>query len=146
MEHIYHDTETGRMIMIALQSLQMEAGISTHLLTDPTPLLVYTEPCWISATRDFMAANQLSLQFTTSWNFRLAHDHDAFLMDLFCLRNFWCDYVMKDINAIRLHLQVATLSDIATANSHDQFPPLTRRRHLPLIQLHGKVLHLKGSP
>jgi hypothetical protein len=63
-----------------------------------------------------MAANQLSLQFTTSWNFRLAHDHDAFLMDLFCLRNFWCDYVMKDINAIRLHLQVATLSDIATAN------------------------------
>ena len=60
MEHVYHNTETGRMIMIALQSLQMEAGISAHLLTDPTPLLVYTEPCWISATRDFMATNQLS--------------------------------------------------------------------------------------
>lgn len=60
MEHIYHDTETGRMIMIALQSLQMEAGISAHLLTDPTPLLVYTEPCWISATREFMATHQLS--------------------------------------------------------------------------------------
>jgi hypothetical protein len=116
MEHIYHDTETGRMIMIALQSLQMEAGISAHLLTDPTPLLVYTEPCWISATRDFMAANQLSLQFTKSWNFRLARDHDVFLMDFFCLRNFWCDSDMKDINAVRLHLQVATLSDIATAD------------------------------
>ena len=55
MEHIYPDTETGRLIMIALQSLQMEAGISAHPLTDPTPLLVYTESCWISATRDFMA-------------------------------------------------------------------------------------------
>jgi hypothetical protein len=77
MEHSYHaDTETGRMIMIALQSLLMEAGILAHLLTNPTPLLVYTEPCWISATRDFMAANQLSLQFTKSWNFRLARDHD----------------------------------------------------------------------
>jgi hypothetical protein len=40
MEHMYHDTKTGRLIMIALQSLQMEAGISAHLLTDPTPLLV----------------------------------------------------------------------------------------------------------
>ena len=60
-------------------------------------------------------ANQLSLQFTKSWNFRLARDHDVFLMDLFRLRNFWCDSDMKDINAVRLHLQVATLSDIATA-------------------------------
>jgi hypothetical protein len=83
MEHIYHDTETGKMIMIALQSLQMEAGILVHLLTDPTPLLVYTEPCWILATRDFMATNQLPLQFTNSWNFRIARDHDAFLMDIF---------------------------------------------------------------
>jgi hypothetical protein len=40
MEHIYHDTETGRMIMIAIQSLQMEAGTAAHLLTDPTPRLV----------------------------------------------------------------------------------------------------------
>jgi hypothetical protein len=48
MEHVYHNTETGKMIMIALQSLQMEAGISAHLITDPTPLLVYTEKCWIS--------------------------------------------------------------------------------------------------
>jgi hypothetical protein len=30
------------MIMIALQSLQMEAGILAHLLTDPTPLLIFT--------------------------------------------------------------------------------------------------------
>jgi len=30
MEHIYQDTTTGKMIMIALQSLQMEAGVSSH--------------------------------------------------------------------------------------------------------------------
>jgi hypothetical protein len=72
MEHVYHNTKTGQMIMIALQSLQMEAGISAHLLTDPTPLLVYTETCWISATRDFMASNQLSLEFKNSWNFWIA--------------------------------------------------------------------------
>ena len=83
MEHVYNNTETGQMIMIALQSLQMEAGISAHLLTDPTPLLVYTETCWISATRDFMASNQLSLEFKNSWNFRIARDNDAFLMDIF---------------------------------------------------------------
>ena len=116
MEHVYHDTETGRMIMIALQSLQMEAGISAHLLTDPTPLLVYTEPCWILATRDLMATNQLSLQFTNSWNFRIARENDAFLMDIFRLSNLWCDSDMWALNAVRLYLQVATLSDIVTAD------------------------------
>jgi hypothetical protein len=94
----------------------MEAGILAHLLTDPTPLLVYTEPCWISATRDFMATNQLSLQFTNSWNFRIARDHDAFLMDIFCTSNLWCDSDMCALNAVQLHLQVATLSDIVTAD------------------------------
>jgi hypothetical protein len=73
--HVYHNTETGQMMMIALQSLQMEAGISAHLLTDPTPLLVYTVTCWILATRDFMATNQLSLEFKNSWNFRIARDN-----------------------------------------------------------------------
>ena len=100
MEHIYHDTETGKMIMIALQSLQMEAGISAHLLTDPTPLLVYTEPCWISATRDFMATHQLSLEFTNSWNFRIARDHDVFLMDVFRNSGRWCDSDMRALNAV----------------------------------------------
>jgi hypothetical protein len=126
MEHIYHDTKTGRLIMIALQSLQMEAGISAHLLTDPTPLLVYTESCWISATCDFMAQHQLLLEFANSWNFRIARDHDVFLMDSFhhsgswCdsdMRDLsWCDSDMHDLNAVRLHLQVATLSNICTAN------------------------------
>jgi hypothetical protein len=102
MEHIYHDTETGQMIMIALQSLQMEAGILAHLLTDPTPLLVYTEPCWILATREFMATNQLSLEFTNSWNFRIARDrdHDAFLMDGFCCSGCWCDSDMRDLSTV----------------------------------------------
>jgi hypothetical protein len=99
------------MIMIALQSLQMEAGTSAHILTDPTPLLVYIEPCWISAIRDFMATNQLSLEFTNSWNFRIARDHDVFLMDVFRLSGRWCDSDLRALNAVRLHLQVATLSD-----------------------------------
>ena len=105
MEHIYHDTETGQMIMIAIQSLQMEAGTSAHILTDPTPLLVYIEPCWISAIRDFMATNQLSLEFTNSWNFRSARDHDVFLMDVFRLSGCWCDSDLRALNAVQLHLQ-----------------------------------------
>jgi hypothetical protein len=116
MEHIYHDTKTGKMIMIALQSLQMEAGILAYLLTDPTPLLVYTEPCWILATRDFMATHQPSLEFTNSWNFRIARDHDVFLMEVFCNSGRWCDSDMRALNAVRLHLQVATLSDVCTAD------------------------------
>jgi hypothetical protein len=115
MEHIYHDTETGKMIMIAIQSLQMEAGTAAHLLTDPTPPLVYIEPCWILAIRQFMATHQLSLEFKTSWNFRLARDKDAYIMDVFRLDGRWSDYDMRSLNAVRLYLKVATLADICTA-------------------------------
>jgi hypothetical protein len=116
MEHIYHNTETGQMILIALQSLQMEAGISAHLLTDPTPHLVYIEPCWISAIRSFMASHQLSMEFKNSWNFRLARNNDLFLMDHFRLDGRWSDTDMCNLNAVRLYLQVATLSDVSTAD------------------------------
>ena len=103
------------MIMIAIQSLQMEAGTAAHLLTDPTPRLVYIEPCWILAIREFMARHQLSLEFKTSWNFRLARDKDAFLMDVFRLDGRWVDSDMRALNAVRLYLKVATLADICTA-------------------------------
>jgi hypothetical protein len=63
-----------------------------------------------------MATNQLSLEFTNSWNFRIARDHDVFLMDVFCNSCRWCDSDMRALNAVRLHLQVATLSDVCTAD------------------------------
>jgi hypothetical protein len=64
-----------------------------------------------------MATHQLSLEFTNSWNFRtIARDHDVFLMDVFRRSGRWCDSDMRDLNAVQLHLQVATLSDICTAD------------------------------
>jgi hypothetical protein len=79
-----------------------------------------------------MATHQLSLEFTNSWIFRIARDHDVFLMDFFCRSGRWCDSDMRDLNAVQLHLQVATLSALLMEKGSTSRPS----KQLPLLQEH----------
>jgi hypothetical protein len=115
-EHVYNDTLTGKMMLISLESLQLEAGTASLLLTDPTPYLPYITPCWITSLRDFLRINQISIQFETPWNCRLSRRHDRFIMDVLRIDGNFSDQELINLNATRLFLQVATLSDIATAD------------------------------
>ena len=95
----------------------------------------------IGNPRFYGKKNQLTLEFTNSWNFRTARDNDAFLMDIFRSSKIWCDSDMRALNAVRLHLQVATLSDIVTAdgltidtNFFKAIPSTTRKSTLNWIR------------
>ena len=116
MSHIYNSTSLGSMIHIALQSAQMEAGSAHLLLTDPIPSLSYLSPCWLTSIRDFLRKHQLSLEFSTNWNFRLSRSHNQFLMDVFRNSNHFTPFDLRNLNAVRLFLQVATISDITSAD------------------------------
>jgi hypothetical protein len=72
-----------------------------------------------------MARHQLSLEFKTNWNFRLAQDKDAFLINVFCLDGRWGDSDMRALNAVRLYLKVATLADILCRAKGRSFDPDT---------------------
>jgi hypothetical protein len=78
---------------------------------------------------------------SNSWNFRTACNNNAFLMDIFRSSKIWCDSDMRALNAIRLHLQVATLSAIVTAdgltidtNFFQAIPSTTRKSILNWIR------------
>jgi hypothetical protein len=55
MAHVYNSTVPGQLILIALQTLQMEAGTSHQLLLEPIPIISYITPCWLSSIRTFSA-------------------------------------------------------------------------------------------
>jgi hypothetical protein len=116
MEHLYHNTEPGKLIKIAIQSLQVEAGTHARLLQNPTISLSYLTPCWLISMRTFMSQYQISLQMADNWNFNLSRERDDFLMDIFRCSGFFNTQDLKNLNAVRIFLQVATIADVATAD------------------------------
>ena len=83
LSHVYHRSMAGKMMRIAIDTLQMEAGTSELLLQETQPDLQYVTPCWITHTRDFLRDHQMHLTLASQWNFTLACIHDEFLMDKF---------------------------------------------------------------
>ena len=115
MEHVHHGTETEKMIMISLAHLQLESGQSKPILTQLSAPIPYITPCWIMSIRNFLYVNNMSLQFADNFSHRLTRTHDRFIMDVLANEAF-TPMELRHINAVRLHLQVATLSEIATAD------------------------------
>ena len=48
MEHAYHGTKTGKLILIAVSHLQMESSISQPILTNLLQPIRYITPCWLT--------------------------------------------------------------------------------------------------
>ncbi len=64
----------------------------------------------------FMSSNQLALDVTNTWNFFISRANDQFQMDVLWISKMYLHQQLKTLNLARLHLQVATLSDICTAD------------------------------
>ncbi len=116
MEHLYNNTEPGRLLKISMDTMQMEAGTAGPLLYDTLPDLRYLPNCWIQSLRNFLRSNNLQLQMSHPWNFPLVRIGDSYLMDNFRKGGFFTTTELRHLNAVRLYLQVATVSDIASAD------------------------------
>ena len=58
----------------------------------------------------------MQITVTKAWNFNIARNNDKFLMDIFRRSGSFSATDLKHLNAVRLYLRVATLSDITTAD------------------------------
>jgi hypothetical protein len=114
--HVYHNSVPGKMIRIALANLQMEAGTGGDVMYETLPKLTYISDCWLKMIREFLQRHNLQLQIAGTWNFKAIRENDAFLMDVFRVSGRFSPAEMKNLNAVRLHLKVATVSDITTAD------------------------------
>jgi hypothetical protein len=108
-----HGSTTERMITAVLEIMQLESGIGRPILEDCRPL-DYIEWGWIPQIRDFL--HHINGQIvTTQRRPKTYREHDTYLMD----SEYLSRITQREriyINRCRLHLQVATISDIATAD------------------------------
>lgn len=116
--HVRQDSETGRMLRIELQWCQVQAGTSTHLLADPSPAIDYIETCWIMSVRDFLRTYGLKIDLTFTNILAVQCEGDEFIMDALRTRGGCTHTELTKLNACRMWLQVARVSDISCALGH----------------------------
>jgi len=108
---IYGDTAAGRLILTNLQHAQVESGIGEALLEHPTIQIPYLTPTWLTSIRQYMSQHNVTLTVTQTFHNALQTPTDQYIMN----RTYLARYTpqqQRDINLVRLHLQVTTLADI----------------------------------
>jgi hypothetical protein len=124
---------TQSMILTLLETIQQESGIGDPILENCRPL-EYIEWGWIPHIRDFLHHIDGKIIGATSKP-ALYREKDMYLMDAQQLNEFLIREKIY-IHRCRLHLQVETVSDIATAlGTHIHKAWFTQSEEKPSISL-----------
>ncbi len=108
---LYSNSENGKLIRLNLQYSQIEAGIGEDLLQFPTINISYLTPTWILSLRQFLSLHNMSVVVSDAYKINLRRDSDQYIMQSPHLARY-SPAQQKDINLVRLFLQVNTLADI----------------------------------
>jgi len=103
------------LIVIALRSLQIESGCGVHLLEDPSEWVPYITACWLTSIRDFLDRNNIKIKVTSARLVPTSREHDRYIMDEIRKLGIYDNRQLFNINAVRMHLKVTTLSDVVDA-------------------------------
>jgi hypothetical protein len=106
----------GNLILIVLRSLQLESGCGFHLLESPSKWVPYIMECWLTSIWDFISRSKITIKVVSAQLVQMSREHDCHVMDAIHQLEIYDDKQLFDINAIRMYLQVTTLSNIADAN------------------------------
>ena len=117
-DSIFSMSETGKMILINLHYSQVESGLGTPLLSDPSIVVSYLTPTWITSIRQFLFQHNLQIDITESTEYPLRHQHDQYVMNADHLSRYQKAECL-DINLVRIYLQAMTLSDLSTGNGRN---------------------------
>jgi hypothetical protein len=103
-------------MMYSLKHSQMESGLGFHLLEDPTVFISWLTLTWIMSLRAFLFNHNITITLTDCWHFPLCCKHDQYLTEHALTDPSFTHSKYEHINCVRMHLQVATLSDISDRN------------------------------
>jgi hypothetical protein len=96
----------------AQKHLQQEAGIGEPLLEFPDIYIPYLTPTWLTSIRQYMSNHNLTVSITDVLTLCVRRPGDSFIMVASHLSRYSA-LQQKDLNLVRLHLQVTYLSDMA---------------------------------
>ena len=112
---IYSDSEPGNLIRINIQYSQLESGIGEPLLAHPTIHIPYLTPTWVLSVRQFLSCHNMSIKLSDEFSIPLQGVEDDYIMQRSHLSRYTVSQ-QRDINLVRLHLQVTTLAEITDTN------------------------------
>lgn len=130
LDYVGTDQKVGRVMLISLRHLQVEAGVSFDILQQPETPLVYLTECWLLSLRRFCAQHNIHLAITANRLPRIARVHDSLLMDM-AIQLGLKKQELVDLNLVRIFLQVSALSDITTADGTRIHPWSWRGLRIP---------------
>jgi hypothetical protein len=110
---VYSQSATGSLCLSLLKHHRQEAGIGNHLLEVPDIHVPYLTPTWLTSIRQYMPNHNISITITDVLESKPTQTGDSFPM----VKSHLDPYTVpqqRDINLVRLHLQAANLSDLAS--------------------------------
>ncbi|KAI2512158.1 hypothetical protein MHU86_2245 [Fragilaria crotonensis] len=113
---IYSESENGKLLRLNLQYSQLEAGIGEDLLQFPNIHLSYLTPTWILSLRQFLSLHNMSVTVSDPFQIPLRGDSDEYIMQESHLARY-STAQQKDINLVRLFLQVNTLAELTDGSN-----------------------------
>ncbi len=139
-DSIFSDSESGKLIIMSLKYSQIEAGIVEPLLEHPSIHLPYLTPTWLTSVRQYLYQHTLTVSITNSLRVILRGQHDQCIMSSPLLTHYTATQ-KTDINLVRLHLQVITLSDMLSPDGTNACP-----HHIMGLRRPHQVIRQKTWP
>jgi hypothetical protein len=115
LDYVGTNHKIGRVMLILLRHLQVEAGVSFDLQRFPSTEIPYLTNCWMVTLCRFCAEFDISIKSRSNRIPVLACYNDSCLMDS-ALRLGFTRQELIDVNLVRIFHQVTTMSDIASAD------------------------------
>ena len=137
IKHWRLQSTAGKLLRIALEWFQIQAGVSFSILTDVKRSLPHLESKWIGSLRDFLAKYDMYLQLDNVAIPKLKRKYDVYLMDLILESTMFTQREIRSLNYCRLYLKAVTVSDICHLDGttldpcmlKGTFPPIGWQSH-----------------
>ena len=117
-------------MLISLRHLQVEAGVSYNILSQPNTPLPHVTDCWVLSLRRFCAEHDISIRALHNKIPSISRTGDQLLMDIASTLSL-SRQEMIDLNLARTYLQVTSISDIASADGLTIHPWIWRDQRIP---------------
>ena len=130
LDYVGTDHKVGRVMVISLRHLQIEAGVSFDLLVQPTTSVSYLTNCWLVSLRKFCAEHTVSLTVAANRILAPSRIADCLLMDVALTMPF-TKHQLIDLNLVRIYLRASSVSDIVLADGTSLHPWTWRGLRIP---------------
>ena len=109
---VYKNSQVGQLLLLSLQTSQLEAGIPNRLLEETAIVIPYLTPTWVLSMQQCMFNHNITITVNSPYSVTPRSPKDEFIMSIARLKAYETRQ-QTDINLVCIYLQVTTLGEIS---------------------------------